>query len=132
MAGLGVKVAHPDRPVVSIAGDGGFMFGVQELATAVQHGIGLVTVVFNNGAYGNVMRDQQTGFDGRLIGAELRNPDFQQLAASFGIAARRVDSPPALRPALAEAIRSGKPALIEAMVDRAAEVSPWEFIHPKR
>jgi acetolactate synthase-1/2/3 large subunit len=132
MTALGVKVAHPDRPVVSIAGDGGFMFGVQELATAVQHGIGLVTVVFNNGAYGNVMRDQQTGFDGRLIGAELRNPDFQQLAASFGIAARRVDSPPALRPALAEAIRSGKPALIEAMIDRAAEVSPWEFIHPKR
>ena len=132
MTALGVKMAHPDRPVVSIAGDGGFMFGVQELATAVQHGIGLVTVVFNNNAYGNVMRDQRTGFGGRLIGSELRNPDFQQLAAAFGIAASKVDSPHALRPALEAAIRSGKPALIEVTVDRATEVSPWEFIHPKR
>ena len=132
MTGLGVKAAHPDRPVVSIAGDGGFMFGVQELATAVQHGIGLVTVLFNNGAYGNVLRDQQAGFGGRLIGSELHNPDFQQLAASFGVAFRRVASPAALKPALEEAIRSAGPALIEVAIDRAAETSPWDFIHPKR
>ena len=55
---LGVKVAHPDRPVVAVTGDGGFMFGSSELATAVQHGINLVTVVFNNSSYGNVLRDQ--------------------------------------------------------------------------
>lgn len=132
MTGLGVKVAHPGRPVVSITGDGGFMFGVQELATAVQYGIGLVTLLFNNNAYGNVLRDQQTGFGGRVIGSELYNPDFQALAAAFGIAHARAASPAALRPALEGAIQAAKPALIEVMIDRAEEVSPWPFIHPKR
>src|SRR5690606_2513033 len=59
---LGVKAAHPGRAVVSITGDGGFMFGVQELATAAQYGIAVVTLVFNNEAFGNVLRDQQTQF----------------------------------------------------------------------
>ncbi len=86
--------------MVSIIGDGGMLFGVGELATAVQHGIGVVAVLFNNGAYGNVLRDQQTGFGGRLVGSELRNPDFQQLAASFGVAARRVDTAAGLEDAL--------------------------------
>ena len=82
---LGVKVAHPDKAVVSITGDGGFMFGVQELATAVQHGIGLVTVLFNNESFGNVRRDQETRYQGRVIGADLVNPDFMKLAESFGV-----------------------------------------------
>ena len=56
---LGAKVAHPDRPVVAITGDGGFMFAVQELATAIQERIGLVTLLFNNRSYGNVLRDQK-------------------------------------------------------------------------
>jgi acetolactate synthase-1/2/3 large subunit len=77
---LGVKVAHPGKPVVSITGDGGFLFGVQELATAVQYGIGLVTIVFNNEAYGNVRRDQETRYGNRLIGADLVNPEFLGLA----------------------------------------------------
>src|SRR5271154_5701782 len=64
---LGAKVANPDRPVVAIAGDGGFMFGVQELATAVQFKIGVVTLIFNNNAYGNVRRDQRERFDGRVV-----------------------------------------------------------------
>ena len=132
MTGLGVKIAHPDRPVVSITGDGGFMFGVQELATAVQYGIGLVTLLFNNGAYGNVLRDQQAGFGGRLIGSELRNPDFPALAAAFGVAHARVDSPAALQPVLDAAIRAARPALIEIVIDRAEETSPWPFILPTR
>ena len=131
MTALGVKTAHPDRPVVSIIGDGGLLFGIGEFATAVQHGIGVVTVLFNNGAYGNVLRDQQTGFGGRLIGSELRNPDFQQLAASFGIAARRVEHAGELEEALREALAANQPALIEVVVDRATEVSPWPFIHLK-
>jgi acetolactate synthase I/II/III large subunit len=57
---LGVKIAHPDKAVVSISGDGGFMFGIQEMATAMAHGIAVVAVVFNNKAYGNVRRDQNT------------------------------------------------------------------------
>ncbi|MEO1695601.1 MAG: thiamine pyrophosphate-dependent enzyme, partial [Pseudomonadota bacterium] len=77
---LGVKVARADVPVVSIAGDGGFMYAVQELATAHQEQIALITVVFNNGAFGNVLRDQQMRFDNRVIGSTLTNPDFIALA----------------------------------------------------
>ena len=132
MTALGVKAAHPDRPVVSITGDGGFLFGVGELATARQYGLNLVTILFNNGAYGNVLRDQERGFGGRLIGAELQNPDFPALAAAFGVAAHRVDAPDALAGVLAEALRADAPVLIEVAIDRASEVSPWPFIHPPR
>src|SRR6202012_2526554 len=83
---LGVKVAMPDRPVVAVTGDGGFLFGGAELATAVQHGINLVTVLFNNSAYGNVLRDQRRLFDGRDAGSKLHNPDFAIYAKSFGVA----------------------------------------------
>lgn len=129
---LGVKVAHPNRPVVAITGDGGFMFGVQELATAVQYGIGLVTVLFNNEAYGNVRRDQETRYGNRLIGADLVNPDFPALARAFGIDTASVASPAALRPVLAAALAKGAPALIEVKVARGSEASPWPFIHPVR
>ena len=74
---------------MSITGDGGFQFGLQELATAAQYSLDVVTVVFDNGAYGNVLRDQQRRYDGSVIGAELRNPDFVALAESYGIATRR-------------------------------------------
>lgn len=127
---LGVKVAHPDKPVVAITGDGGFMFGVQELATARQYGIGLVTVVFNNEAYGNVRRDQETRYGNRLIGADLVNPDFPALARAFGIDTASVTSPAALRPVLAAALTKGAPALIEVKIVRGSEASPWPFIHP--
>ena len=83
---LGAKVANPDRPVVAITGDGGFMFGVQELATAVQFNIGVVTLVFNNNSYGNVRRDQRERFEGRVVASDLVNPDFVKLAESFGVA----------------------------------------------
>jgi acetolactate synthase-1/2/3 large subunit len=127
---LGVKVGNPDKAVVSIAGDGGFLFGLQDLATAVQYGIALVTIVFNNNAYGNVLRDQQRLFDGRLIGAELRNPDFVRLAESFGMAGCRVGTPAQLQHELERALSQNAPALIEVTVDRSAEVSPWEFLMP--
>jgi acetolactate synthase-1/2/3 large subunit len=128
---LGVKVAHPDQPVVSVAGDGGFLFGVQELATAVQYGIAVVVLLFNNGAYGNVMRDQRTNYGNRVIGAALSNPDFMLLARSFGVEAHRVSSPEALRPVLKAAITSKVPVLIEVEVTQGSETSPWEFIHPR-
>ena len=88
----------PDRPVVAITGDGGFMFGVQELSTAVQFKIGVVTLVFNNNAYGNVRRDQRERFDGRVVASDLVNPDFVKLAESFGVGAARVTSPDHFRP----------------------------------
>jgi acetolactate synthase-1/2/3 large subunit len=127
---LGAKVANPDRPVVAITGDGGFMFGVQELATAVQYNIGVITLVFNNNAYGNVRRDQRTRFDGRVVAADLVNPDFVKLADSFGIAASLVTAPGQFRPALEKALTHGGPYLVVIEVPRDSEVTPWTFIHP--
>jgi acetolactate synthase-1/2/3 large subunit len=129
---LGAKVAHPDRPVVAITGDGGFMFGVQELATAVQFGIGVVTLVFNNNAYGNVRRDQRQRFDGRVVAADLVNPDFVKLAESFGVNAARVTSPDHFRGALEKALADGGPYLIAIEVPRDSEATPWTFIHPAK
>ena len=129
MTALGVKVACPDRAVVSITGDGGFLFGVQELATAAAYGIGLVTVLFNNHSYGNVRRDQIERFEGRIAGGDLKNPNFMRLAESFGVAAARVSTPQGLRAELASAIATGKPALIEVDQPRGVETSPWPLIH---
>jgi acetolactate synthase-1/2/3 large subunit len=129
---LGAKVAHPDRLVVAITGDGGFMFGVQELSTAVQFKIGVVTLVFNNNSYGNVRRDQRQRFDGRVVAADLVNPDFVKLAESFGVPASRVTSPDHFRPALEKALADGGPYLIAIEVPRDSEVTPWTFIHPAK
>ncbi|MET0443018.1 MAG: thiamine pyrophosphate-dependent enzyme [Pseudorhodoplanes sp.] len=129
---LGAKVAHPDRPVVAITGDGGFMFAVQELATAVQFRIGVVVLVFDNNAYGNVRRDQLNVFDGRVVAADLVNPDFVKLAESFCVCAARVKSPAELKTALEKALADGGPYLIAVDVPRDSEVSPWAFIHPKK
>lgn len=128
---LGVKAAHPGKAVVSVTGDGGFMFAMQELATAVQERIGLVTILFNNGAYGNVLRDQKDGFGNRLIGSVLQNPDFLAVAKAFGMRGERVASPEDLRPVLADALARNEPALIEVQIPQGSEVSPWTFIHPK-
>ncbi len=126
---LGVKVARPDVPVVSISGDGGFMFAAQELATAVQYGIDVITVVFNNSAFGNVKRDQQQGFGGRLIGSELKNPDFGKLADAFHVNFAQVNAPDELRRAIETAIARGGPWLIEVPLSIESEISPWQFIH---
>jgi acetolactate synthase-1/2/3 large subunit len=129
---LGAKVAFPGRPVVAICGDGGFMFGVQELATAAQYGINVVVLVFNNGAYGNVLRDQLTSFGGRITAAKLENPDFLQLAGAFGVQSARVSTPETFRRALETAIASDAPWLIEVPVETGSEADPWRFIHPAR
>jgi acetolactate synthase I/II/III large subunit len=123
---LGVKVAHPDRVVVAIAGDGGFMFNVQELATAVQYKIGLVTIIFNSNSFSNVKRQQQEWFGNRTIASDLVNPDFVKLAQSFGAVGQRVHSPAELRAALRQAFAEPGPTIIEVPVGEMA--SPWEFI----
>jgi acetolactate synthase-1/2/3 large subunit len=129
---LGVKVAMPDRAVVSLNGDGGFLFGGAELATAMQHRINLITIVFNNSAYGNVLRDQRRMFDGRESGSSLRNPDFLAYARSFGVPAWRVADAGGLRDALARALTENSPTLIEVKTDITQETAPWEFIAPGR
>jgi acetolactate synthase-1/2/3 large subunit len=127
---LGAKVACPERPVVALAGDGGFMYNVQELATAVQHGIGVVAVVFDDGAYGNVRRMQRKLYGNRIIASDLRNPDFVRLAESFGMAARQVTGPDDLADALADAVAQGEPALLTAKVGEMPD--PWPYIHLPR
>ena len=124
---LGAKAACPEKAVLSVNGDGGFMFNVQELATAVQHGIGVVAVVFNDGAFGNVKGFQKTNFGGRTIASDLRNPDFVKLAESFGAQAMRVTTPEELRAALRRGFATTDgPTLIEVPVGEFP--SPWEFI----
>lgn len=113
---LGAQVAFPDRKVVCVVGDGGFMFGVQELATAVQHGINLVTVLFNDNAYGNVRRTQKEAFGARYISSDLVNPDFMKLAESFGVRGWRVETPDQLEATLREAFNHNGPVLIEVTV----------------
>lgn len=127
---LGVKVAFPDRAVVSITGDGGFLFAAQELASAVQYGINLVTIVFNNNSYGNVLRDQKRLFDGRALGSELVNPDLIKFAESFGVEAHRVHTPAALKPVLERALAAGRPVLIEVAQATGSDSDPWPFLHP--
>jgi acetolactate synthase-1/2/3 large subunit len=110
---LGVKVARPDVPVISISGDGGFLFGVQELATAVQHRINAIAIVFNNNQYGNVQQMQRALYGGRVIASDLRNPDFPRLADAFGAAGYRAETPAALAEALRCAVTANRPAVVE-------------------
>jgi acetolactate synthase-1/2/3 large subunit len=123
---LGAKDARPDVPVVSIAGDGGFMYTVGELATAVQHRIPLVTVVFNDNAYGNVRRMQMERYGNRVIASDLTNPDFPHLAESFGVTGLRADTPDELRAALERALGDGAPTLIEVPCGQMPD--PWSFL----
>jgi acetolactate synthase-1/2/3 large subunit len=113
---LGAQVANPERRVVSINGDGGFMFNVQELATAVQHDIPVTVVVFDDGAFGNVRRIQEQSFAGRTIASELRNPSFARLAEVFGMRGVRAEGPDALAAGLKQALDGSGPSLIEVPV----------------
>ena len=123
---LGVKVAHPDKAVVNIAGDGGFMFTSNEMATAAQYDIGLVTVLFNNNKFQNVQRQQNDWFGGRRIGSDLRNPDFMKFADSFGVDSVRVETPEKLTAAVRKSLDKNAPALIEVPCSDMA--SPWSHI----
>jgi acetolactate synthase I/II/III large subunit len=125
---LGAQHARPDVPVLSISGDGGFLFTSNEIATAVRHRIALTVVVFNDGAFGNVRRIQEEAYGNRLIASDLANPDFVRYAQSFGAEAERARSPQELRAALKRAFkRRDGPTLIEVPVGPMP--SPWEFIH---
>jgi len=125
---LGAKVAAPDRAVLSISGDGGFLFCPGELATAVQHGINTVSVVFNDGAYGNVRRMQKELYAGRTISSDLVNPDFVALAESFGASGVRVRSADSLRDALTDAYAADVPVVIEVPVGEMP--GPWRGLYP--
>jgi acetolactate synthase-1/2/3 large subunit len=127
---LGAQHARADVPVLSINGDGGFLYTGNELATAMRHRIPLVAVVFTDGAFGNVRRIQQEQFGNRVIASDLANPDFVKYAESFGAAGRRARTPAELGTALKAALAAREPTLIEVPVGPMP--SPWEFIHMPR
>lgn len=112
-AALGAKVGAPDTPVVCIAGDGGFQFTMQELATAVQHDIRVILLVFNDNCYGVLKDFQQARFGGRTTGVDLVNPNFVRLAEAYGIRATRLGGPQDVGDALRDAVRAGDLTLIE-------------------
>ena len=113
---LGAKIAAPDRAVVAVSGDGGFLYNSQELATAIQYGINVVVIVFNDNAYGNVLRAQVEQFDGHVMGTRLHNPDFVALAQSYGALGVRADGADSLEQALREAIATDATTVIEVPV----------------
>jgi acetolactate synthase I/II/III large subunit len=127
---LGAKVGRPDLPVVSVSGDGGFMYNVQELSTAVKHGIDIVAIVFADGAYGNVRRMQKEDYGNRLIGVDLLNPQFQKMAESFGAAGVRTTTPEGLGRELGTALKRRGTTLIEVAVGEMPD--PWKVIIPPR
>src|SRR5262249_42275360 len=112
------------RSVLSINGDGGFGWALPELSTARKFGIGVVTVVFNDQAYGNVRRAQGEQFDGRIHGSELVNPDFVGLAESVGARGARAATPGELRGVLEEAMG---PAAEPVVIDVPVGVMPSPF-----
>jgi acetolactate synthase-1/2/3 large subunit len=124
---LGVAAGAPERRTVSITGDGGFGWALQELATAAKYRFNLTTIVFADGRFGNVQRIQKRTF-GRTFAVDLQNPDFQLLAQAFGVRSERADSPAGLAAALKAAEIAGGPSLIEVQVGEMP--SPWALIHP--
>ncbi|WP_280227478.1 thiamine pyrophosphate-dependent enzyme [Nocardia farcinica] len=126
---LGVKAAHRDRAVVAVSGDGGFQFGIQELATAVQHRLGVAVVVFDNAAFGNVKADQERIY-GRAVGSELRNPDFVAVARAYGAHGCRVDAPEDLERAVAAAVDRDLPSVIVVPMPLEPGVAPWRYLMP--
>jgi acetolactate synthase-1/2/3 large subunit len=127
---LGAKVGRPDLPVVSVSGDGGFMYNVQELSTAVKHGIDIVAIVFADGAFGNVRRMQKEDYGNRLIGVDLENPQFPKMAESFGVAGVRTTTPEGLGREFAAALKRRGTTLIEVAVGEMPD--PWKVIIPPR
>jgi acetolactate synthase I/II/III large subunit len=125
---LGAQVGSPDKKVVALMGDGGFMYNVQELATMRQRHLNVVAIVFNDNAYGNVRRIQREAFAGHVIAADLVNPDFVALAESFGVRGLRVDAPDALRSVLGDALAANESVLIEVAVGEMP--SAWHLVGP--
>ncbi|MDH5171453.1 MAG: thiamine pyrophosphate-binding protein [Gammaproteobacteria bacterium] len=124
---LGVMAGNMDKKVVQVSGDGGIMFNIQELCTAVQYQLPLVTIIFNDHRYTNVQRQQKEWFDGRVICSDLHNPDFVKLAESFGAAGFLADNPESLRGALREAFEQRGPSIIEVKVTEFFP-PPWPFL----
>ena len=122
---LGAKVGMPDKRVVALCGDGGFMYNIQELSTAARYGINAVAVVFNNHAYGASMWDQTHQYGERFIGTDLNNPDFLKVAEAFGVRGMKAD-PDGIGEALHQAMQADAPVLLE--VELPNMMPPFQIV----
>ena len=132
---IGAKVAKPDTPVISVSGDGGFMYNVQELSTAVKYGINVIGVIFNDGYYGNVRRDLELDWGGDYE-TSFVNPDFAKMAETYGAKGISVNDPTKVNEAIEEAIDAKQPTLIDVNMVDTNEVprpfagrAPWTLPH---
>lgn len=114
---IGAKVAHPDKTVISLSGDGGFMMTPQEFETAVRYEIPIISIVVNNNMYGTIHAHQEAKFPDRVVGTKLSNPNFAEYAKNFGGHGERVETNADIAQAFERAIASGLPSIIEVMTD---------------
>ncbi len=118
---LGIKCGAPDRTVVSMHGDGAFMFTMNEIATALHWGINTVAMVLHNSVYGNERNDQYQRHNGRYVGTDLYIPDLARVAEAFGAYGERVERPEQIGPAIDRALRVGKPAVLDVIIGSVVE-----------
>jgi acetolactate synthase-1/2/3 large subunit len=116
-AALGAKTAHPDRTVVAVVGDGGFLMSGMELATAVQEKLPVIVVLINDNCLTLIKAIQERRYESRFLGVDLLNPDFGHFAKAFGVRYRRVNSDSAFEIALRDAVSLNQPALIEVQIN---------------
>ena len=126
-AAVAAKLAAPERPVIAFAGDGCFQMTGQELGTAVQYGAAIVVIVVNNNSYGTIRMHQERHYPHRVIGTDLRNPDFAALARAYGAHGELVSDQAGFAPAVERALAAGAPALIEVRTD-LEQISPAKTI----
>ncbi|MBT3862221.1 MAG: thiamine pyrophosphate-binding protein [Chloroflexi bacterium] len=126
---LGAKVGTPDKPVICVSGDGGFMYNSSEISTAVKYGINLVTVIYNDGHYGNVARDMDDDFGGTYE-TDFVNPDFVKLAEAYGAVGIRAEGPLDVKNVLPKALAMNKPVFIDVPVSRVPRPKQWSARAP--
>ncbi len=126
-AAIAAKIAHPERVVVNFQGDGCFLMTGQELATAMQYGLAIVTIIANNGMYGTIRMHQEREYPRRVVGTTLMNPDFAAYARSFGAEGYSIETTADFAPALRRALASNRPAVIELKLDPEA-ISPRQTL----
>jgi acetolactate synthase-1/2/3 large subunit len=124
-AGIAARIAHPERVVVTFAGDGDLQMTVQELGTARQAGACPIVLVLNNGSYGTIRMHQERHYPGRVTFTDLENPDFVALAHAYGLPGVRVARTEAFSPAFDRMLAGGEGGLIELVL-------PVEAITPRQ
>jgi acetolactate synthase-1/2/3 large subunit len=121
---MGAKIAYPDRPVFIIHGDGAFMLNCQDIETAARYGIPVVDIIFNDQAWGMIKGAQDAAFGKRYCGVDFGETRYDKLAEAMGGFGIRVEDPSEIKPALDEAVKSGKPAVLDVLIDRDVNLNP--------